>query len=355
MNGLLSILAFTLLLKVSYCQKNKKYCSSINGNKPPKSSNCWTWNPVDQTTNLRTGCDHTKCETAVCKCDPYCCETSWDLACVGYSSTGENGFSNSNQKDNPFSNGCSAHTLCCGGDDSVDLVGNQVYCNSTTAMVGYDDIDALNEDIATLDIETYVICPNTIFTLNLTSNGILPIQNTTRIQCGKDGSSVNNCTITGGNSHVLFDYSVIVMDVVFHGITFTQSVGASLSAWGPSSSYASFLDCHWINNLGYDTVDILYQESTFRRRLLEDNQAIFQSITKDNQLDIHHLRTHRDGRKIQENQQNSMTIVFNDCSFVSNRQNIGVILNVGGIVQLIKCRFESNVVSVSLSLLFYIY
>lgn len=388
-----NILSIILLLNIksSNCQKQKeKYCSYTNSTTPPKTSNCWDWNPVDSTKNLRTGCDNIQCQDAVCSCDAYCCETSWDLACVGYSTDSSN---KENFKDNPFNNGCSAHRLCCGPNLNMelsedDIVGNQVICNNTGSdgdgdiTIGYNSIDDLNKDISSLalehNIELYILCPNTIYELDESHSGIKPIKNTTRIQCGADGSSTNNCTIIGGNSHILFNYSIVVVDVVFQGITFSESLGASLSAWGPSASYASFLDCHWMNNVGYDTVDILYQESDYRRRHLlhsttttnekysynNDNEILFQPITNKNNNNgllktennnnhyfLRNKQTHGQNnnqkRIIQENtsKQTSMTIIFNDCSFINNRQNIGVILNVGGIVQLIKCRFISNTVS----------
>merc|ERR1711862_393529 len=131
-----------------------------------------------------------------------------------------------------------------------------------------------------------------------------------------DGGSCNNCTIVGGNNHILFDYNIIINDIVFQGITFKESYGASISAWGNDKSYASFLDCHWMDNLGCDTIDILYQENYFirsrRRRMLLS--------TKSND-DIYYKNQYFTMKEEEQDMNDnmptptSMTIAFNDCAF----------------------------------------
>jgi len=99
----------SILLLTGKCLCGKEnYCNRINGSIPPVDSSCWNWNPVDLT--VQKGCDSLACENAVCDCDSYCCNTSWDLSCRGYS-TNET-FS----KDNHLNPGCSASILCCEED-----------------------------------------------------------------------------------------------------------------------------------------------------------------------------------------------------------------------------------------------
>ena len=95
--------------------------------RPPSNSNCWNWNKVIGTTDgdvtkavqigIQKGCDHKKCQNQVCKCDPYCCDVSWDLSCRGY-----NLETSSILRDNYFVAGCSASILCCENNDDKDKV-----------------------------------------------------------------------------------------------------------------------------------------------------------------------------------------------------------------------------------------
>ena len=82
---------------------------------PPDNSDCWQWwePPADgvmtpDTPPPKKGCRYTPCQNAVCACDPYCCETAWDLSCRGYE--GAQGDSTEN---NYFVDNCSAKILCC--------------------------------------------------------------------------------------------------------------------------------------------------------------------------------------------------------------------------------------------------
>merc|ERR1712084_37655 len=82
---------------------------------PPDDSTCWQWwdPPADGVMTPGTapppkGCNYKPCEAAVCACDPYCCETAWDLSCRGYHLNAEDTVDN-----NYFVDGCSAKMLCC--------------------------------------------------------------------------------------------------------------------------------------------------------------------------------------------------------------------------------------------------
>jgi len=82
---------------------------------PPDDSTCWQWwdPPADGVMQPGSaeppkGCNYKPCESAVCGCDSYCCETAWDLSCRGYE--GAQGDSTEN---NYFVDKCSAKLLCC--------------------------------------------------------------------------------------------------------------------------------------------------------------------------------------------------------------------------------------------------
>merc|ERR1712151_19226 len=82
---------------------------------PPDDSTCWQWwDPPadgilpDGAAPPPKGCDYEPCEAAVCACDPYCCESAWDLSCRGYHLNPEDTVNN-----NYFVDQCSAKILCC--------------------------------------------------------------------------------------------------------------------------------------------------------------------------------------------------------------------------------------------------
>merc|ERR1719469_508700 len=82
---------------------------------PPDDSSCWQWYEPPPNGILPpgapsppTGCNYKPCETAVCLCDSYCCDTAWDLSCRGYQMQSGDILDN-----NYFEVGCSARILCC--------------------------------------------------------------------------------------------------------------------------------------------------------------------------------------------------------------------------------------------------
>lgn len=87
----------------------------------PTNSNCFEYNDPNGASKKRKGCDYKPCENAVCSCDSYCCEVSWDISCRGYmqetpfNKKEESTKSNNNNNDIYYHiiNGCSAKLLCC--------------------------------------------------------------------------------------------------------------------------------------------------------------------------------------------------------------------------------------------------
>ena len=76
------------------------YCNNLGTLAPFRSSNCWNYNDIESDEELgsyfgQKGCDHQECQRAVCNCDDYCCNVSWDILCSS-------------------SDKCSADVLCCG-------------------------------------------------------------------------------------------------------------------------------------------------------------------------------------------------------------------------------------------------
>lgn len=101
----------------------------------------------------------------------------------------------------------------------------------------------------------YTICPDTVIAIgnldeenNCCVDGDmgLIVKSQTTIQCGHDGSSDNNCVLTGGNTHVFaagttYSGETTVENVHLRGLTFDAAgfVGSALAEKGD----ITFTDC----------------------------------------------------------------------------------------------------------------
>lgn len=85
---------------------------------------------------------------------------------------------------------------------------------------------------------TYVICPNTVF--NLKNQPGLELNGNTNYLCGEDGSSKNNCVVTGGSIQfiiALFAYDLSNKDnILLSGFTF-ENAEISNAAIASSGSF----------------------------------------------------------------------------------------------------------------------
>jgi hypothetical protein len=112
--------------------------------------------------------------------------------------------------------------------------------NETSHGSCYDTIAAFSEVMLEAPLserKVFVLCPNTVFTIGFfDANGgccddgdlLLAPRNNTRIQCGIDGSSNNNCTITSGQLQLVHEPDFEERPnqfVEIVGLTFTNSSG----------------------------------------------------------------------------------------------------------------------------------
>ena len=75
---------------------------------------------------------------------------------------------------------------------------------------------------------TYVICPNTVFDMEAVKDQYLwEMNGNTNYLCGADGSSKNNCTVTGGNAQFLISYYAYGQsskdNILISGFTFEKA------------------------------------------------------------------------------------------------------------------------------------
>jgi hypothetical protein len=135
------------------------------------------------------------------------------------------------------------------------------------------------------EFKKLTLCPNTIFDIGKTSDGIcciegqfplLPVSNTL-IQCGEDGRSENNCIFSGGEVHVLSSPQFAgptALNVTIKGMTFRNPLlsNAVLASRGD----ITFDDCIFENtaSLGGSVV-ALYQpiDDEEARRLEEEERG----------------------------------------------------------------------------------
>lgn len=131
------------------------------------------------------------------------------------------------------------------------------------------DVHEFVEAKAFSTVETVVLCPNTVFDLNVQMP--LYLRSNTRYLCGADGLSSNECRLTGGSYQLLssprlFDFEDTI-GVLIQGLTFDNSLvaGAVLSNGGD----VTFVDCIFENHRGRMAVSMLYIPLPEGRRHLE--------------------------------------------------------------------------------------
>ena len=131
--------------------------------------------------------------------------------------------------------------------------------SNTTTNGCYTDLRSLNADLMQknpFDIETFTLCPNTIFEVGDNHgvelgfvNGDEPLRPRSNaiLRCGESGSSQNNCTIRGGDAQFQmflshhpesFRENVLVQGITYESVSPTR-VALAIVAPG----YIEFRDC----------------------------------------------------------------------------------------------------------------
>jgi hypothetical protein len=211
-------------------------------------------------------------------------------------------------------------------------------CYSNTTLL-FDDMIRASSDIDNV----YILCPNTVFNIGVDDeNGVCCVDGMARlnarsrshIKCGESGSSLNNCTLLGGQIQLLSRPQTFredtTTDVVIQGITFEAAtdMGAVLGSIGD----LTFLDCIFKNHVNRAPVFVSYR-GPFRRQ---------------RQLIVEHSRN---SRALQVSQL-VQAVTFTGCVFQGNQQgNETLALAQFGVVTAItefnpltfnKCVFTSN-------------
>merc|ERR1719438_144172 len=193
---------------------------------------------------------------------------------------------------------------------------------------GYKDMSSLLTDMRN-DVKkqestsslTYTICPYTIMDMNFEYGTMLEyFRNNTLLKCGENGSSSNNCTFYGGdNVQIYFKAGKDVENVTFQGLTFSglnHTDGTNVRAYASSTSYASFVDCHWEWNKGVSIFDVM--TDPIRRKV---------SVSDEKRNLMGHP---------------AMKINIRDCSFKNNIMLQSIIFGSTGDFTISSTQFESN-------------
>lgn len=125
----------------------------------------------------------------------------------------------------------------------VASVNGQCYSNTTEILV--------QQTLATAEErKVYTLCPNTVFHLGPTTTpgkqSPLVARSNTHFLCGSDGSSANNCVLSGGESQFwsnedIFDGESVATAVVVQGITFEDAQHVAILL--ESAGEVTFIDC----------------------------------------------------------------------------------------------------------------
>jgi hypothetical protein len=115
------------------------------------------------------------------------------------------------------------------------------------------EIDIKNELKDPLVVETFVLCPDTVYPIgvfgpdNVFVDGYVPLRprSNTTYSCGEDGKASNNCTFSGEIYQVLHMFTTYnnenKVGIVVKGITFEKSMESSLLLVAPGD--ITFIDC----------------------------------------------------------------------------------------------------------------
>eukprot|EP00934_Nitzschia_sp_Nitz4_P006338 Nitzschia sp. Nitz4//scaffold2_size372955//289102//290753//NITZ4_000456-RA/size372955-snap-gene-0.45-mRNA-1//1//CDS//3329546877//6328//frame0 len=155
----------------------------------------------------------------------------------------------------------------------------------------------LSSDFVLEHPRTYILCPDTTYEMGFVNSvggfddGFEPLQPRPHIhyKCGDDGSSSNNCVLTGGDYGMISFSSPDIAhnNVTLQGITF-DNLGGAAALFARAGNF-SFVDCIFKNHKGYGVVIGLFLNRDARRNLQESSGvelANFVSSVRDG--------THRD-------------------------------------------------------------
>jgi len=224
-------------------------------------------------------------------------------------------------------------------------------CSKDTSMKGYSDLSVLSADMYAeafkVHIEgkeeekeyVYRLCPETTYDMDSAdlSKTIMPLLNNTSIECGKDGSSSNECFLISGQVQVILSIGIFLKNIRFKGLKFSENYGVSVGAWAFPTSDATFEDCIWNFNSGATAIEMYYEPvMPSGRKLLvspEHRREKYDDMLKN----VH-------TRRMQGYP--SMAITLKNCRFSSNDMSQSVILDGGGDLKVIQSDFIQNKVGV---------
>jgi len=222
------------------------------------------------------------------------------------------------------------------GDISIQ---GPLECESDSTVKGYSNLTQLAIDMIVTNIafpqeSTYTVCPNTTHSIkeepDFAAPGefplVIPFDDIT-VNCGTDGSSKNNCVLTGGLVHALLGAN----NAAINGFTFEESTQVSVAAVAPDYT-VTFNDCVFRQNKG---LAILYSQRLF------DN--LMETLLKPDLVEkIIALAPDKEDPVFPPVIGAGMVVTFSNCIFLENELKYTVMFSRYATVNIDACRFEGN-------------
>ena len=220
-------------------------------------------------------------------------------------------------------------------------------CPTNESIVGYSEIRSLQTDFASGLSSTFVLCPDTSFSGQLTID--YNVTGATTIKCG-----LNGCEWKGRKSHMIIHSNI---DLLVQGITFRQAKNVSVYVHNTSPDEARiiFQNCTWDDNEGEASIWLVGFNT--------GNRSTYKSISSDQNGQMTKIeettdRVHLDQCSFTSNVVNSVVLIqqevildVKNCTFLKNTANVTMINSVQGITNITTSRFENNVYDASLGLI----
>jgi len=255
--------------------------------------------------------------------------------------------------------------------------------NSNESIVkGYSDLSILNQDmyldaIDVIDKEmvqkneyNYKICPGSVMNIDKATDLsgvdeviIIYLENTT-LSCAtntstSDANDEEACIIEAGSFQILYTPLLDAKNSILKGITFKSNTMYSITAYGSTSSDATFIDCIWKDNVVAASLVVMYYAPKPRRErflsVQQDVQPHEHVLSSINSRYLDHIQfiKERDTNNViipvsrRTLRYTSMSVAFHQCLFLDNIVTGLIINNQGGLLKLFNTQFRNNIVQVS--------
>lgn len=157
----------------------------------------------------------------------------------------------SDSLDGPFTCVSPTSLLTCSARCLTNVTAPLLPCEPSLTDIQRNEEGIVNENI----VRTYILCPMTEYEME---NPLVITRPNTRILCGADGKSRNDCRLTGGAvqlkvdgtlaPHSIFSGAQPLSNLLIHGVTFTEGEKTNVLVKYPCDltlEKCIFMVCSW--------------------------------------------------------------------------------------------------------------